>query len=98
MEVGRSLVRVDAVDKVTGRAKSVTVLLQPGQTIPAGYDVTEMLLLPDEEERGQAVDDHTDSGGDDDRPSPDFRRRQKLPDALRHNHADRDEKNRGIQQ
>ena len=26
--------------EVTGRAKSVTVLLQPGQTIPAGYDVT----------------------------------------------------------
>ena len=26
--------------EVTGRAKSVTVLLKPGQTIPAGYDVT----------------------------------------------------------
>ena len=26
--------------EVTGRAKSVTVLLRPGQTIPAGYDVT----------------------------------------------------------
>ena len=62
------------------------------------FNVEIMLLLPDEEERGQAVDDHTDSSGDDDRPSSDLRRRKKLPDALRHNCADRNQENRGIQQ
>ena len=70
-----------------------------GQHVQIGaFHIQIMLLFPLEEEHGQPVDDHPDAGRDDDRPAADLLRREKLPDALRHNCANGDQKNRRIQQ